>query len=381
MLVRAVGDARHCFSQVRSWIKYQVLQIIRSPVRAIVLRPAIADSIHLRPGHHMKAIALIETLDHVCARYRIAAFAPGLRAAGCDVTFAAIPRSALRRLLLFSRLKGFDAVILQRRLLPSYQLKYLRRNSRRLLFDFDDAVFYRDSYDRRGIVSAQRERRFRNVMSAADEVIAGNDFLREHAVAGGAAPGSVHVIPTCVDPAKYPIAVHHANEALTLTWIGSSGTLRALEKRRELFDELAARFPKMRLKIICDRFPDFAPQMVVPIRWSEENEASEVAAGDIGINLMPDDLWGRGKCGLKILQYYAAGLPVIANSVGVHTEMVQSGITGLLANTVKEWIDAICALSNPEQRRAMGVAARKYVEERFSVAAYSSAFVNIVTRA
>jgi len=96
---------------------------------------------------------------------------------------------------------------------------------------------------------------------------------------------------------------------------------------------------------------------------------------------MPDDLWSRGKCGLKILQYYAAGLPVVANSIGVHATMVQPGITGLLADTVNEWVDAICALSDWEQRRVMGAVARKYVEERFSVAAYSNPFVNLVARA
>ena len=31
---------------------------------------------------------------------------------------------------------------------------------------------------------------------------------------------------------------------------------------------------------------------------------------------LPDDLWSRGKCGLKVLQYQAAGLPVVANPVG-----------------------------------------------------------------
>jgi hypothetical protein len=328
----------------------------------------------------MKAIALIEAPNHVCARYRIAAFAPALRDAGCDVTFATIPRDGLGRLLLFSKLAKFDAVILQRRLLPTYQLKYLRRKARRLIFDFDDAVFHRDSYDRRGIVSAQRERRFRSVVSAADEVIAGNEFLRGHAVSGGAHAGSVHLIPTCVDPGKYPMADHHAKEALTLTWIGSSGTLRSLERRRELFEELAARFPTMRLRIICDRFPDFASQMVVPMRWAEANEASELAAGDIGIAWMPDDLWSRGKCGLKVLQYCAAGLPIIANSVGIHAEMVQPGITGLFADTVKEWIEAIRVLSDSERRRVMGKAARKYVDERFSVAAHTKPFVDIVTR-
>lgn len=328
----------------------------------------------------MKAIALIERPGHVCARYRFAAFAPALSDAGCSLTFAAIPRLALIRLRLFSKLRAFDTVLLQRRLLPANQVKYLRQNSRRLIFDFDDAVFCRDSYSPWGIASTKRQRRFRNIMSAADEVIAGNGFLKEHAVASGAQAGSVHVIPTCVDPSKYPLANHHSKEVLNLVWVGSSSTLQGIEQRRTLFEKLADRFPKMRLRLICDRFPHFERPPIVSIRWSEANEAAEIAVGDIGISWVPDDLWSKGKCGLKILQYYAAGLPVIANSVGVHAEMIQSGITGLLADTDEQWIDAICILSDAETRRRMGKAARKRVEQRYSVAAHRHRFVDIVTR-
>jgi glycosyltransferase involved in cell wall biosynthesis len=328
----------------------------------------------------MRAIALIERPGHVCARYRFAAFASALGDAGCSLTFAAIPRIALGRLLLFSKLGGFDTVLLQRRLLPTYQLKYLRHKSRRLIFDFDDAVFCRDSYSLWGIASTKRERRFRNIMSAADEVIAGNGFLKERAVASGAEAGSVHVIPTCVDPSRYPLADHHSKEVLNLVWVGSSSTLQGIEMRRRLFEKLSDRFPNVRLRLICDRFPDFARPPMESILWSEANESAEIAVGDIGISWVPDDLWSTGKCGLKILQYYAAGLPVIANSVGVHAEMIQSGITGLLADTDEQWIDAICTLSQPETRRRMGKAARKCVEQRYSVAAHRHRFVDIVTR-
>ena len=328
----------------------------------------------------MRAIALIETFGHVSARYRLAAFAPALSEAGCPLTFAAIPRGALRRLLLFSKAAAFDTVLLQRRLLPAYQLKYLRRTSRRLIFDFDDAVFCRDSYDPRGIASTYREGLFRNVMSAADDVIAGNDFLKERAAASGARRDSIHVIPTCVDPGRYPPANHDAKEVLNLVWIGSSSTLQGLERRRGLFQNVARRLPKMQLRIICDRFPDFAQPPLVSIRWSEATEAAEIAAGDIGISLVPNDLWSRGKCGLKVLQYYAAGLPVIANSVGVHAQMIRCGITGMLADTDEQWIEAIRALSEPETRRRLGRAGRECLEQRYSLAAYRHRLVDIVTR-
>jgi glycosyltransferase involved in cell wall biosynthesis len=327
----------------------------------------------------MKAIALIESSRHVSARYRIAAFAPALENAGCSVTFAAIPRGALSRALLFSRLRAFDSVLLQRRLLPNYQLKFLRRFARRLIFDFDDAVFCHDSYDPRGIVSAPRERQFQLIMSTADDVIAGNSFLKEQAIAGGANESAVHVVPTCVDPRRYPLADHCSNEFLDVVWVGSSSTLQGLERSRDLFEKLADRFPKLRLRLISDRFPDFVRPPVVSIPWSEANEAAEIASGDIGISWVPDDLWSKGKCGLKVLQYYAAGLPAIANSIGVHPEMIQPGITGLLADTNEQWLDAIDALSEPKVRRIMGKRARDLVENRYSVAVNQDRFVQIVT--
>jgi glycosyltransferase involved in cell wall biosynthesis len=326
----------------------------------------------------VKTIALIEAPGHVSARYRIAAFVPALRNVGCSLTFAVIPRSALNRLLLFSKLRAFDAVLLQRRLLPGYQLKYLRLNARRLIFDFDDLVFCHDSYDPRGIVSVQRERQFRMLMSAADEVIAGSSFLRESAVTNGAKENAVHVIPTSVDPSKYPPADHRSKEILDLVWIGSSSTLKGLERCRELFENLADRFSTIRLRLICDRFPDFTRPPIVSIPWNEATEAAELAAGDIGISCVPDDLWSKGKCGLKILQYYAASLPVIANSVGVHTEMIRSGITGMLADTDEQWLEAICLLSQPEVRRRMGKVAREYVQQQYSVDANRDKFVDLV---
>ena len=327
----------------------------------------------------MKVAALVKSLDNVCARYRIAPFIPALRDASCAVTMLPIPGNLAARMLMFARLKSFDVVILQRRLFPSYEVKFLRRNSRRLIFDFDDAIFCHDSYDPRGVESKQRARRFRNLMGQVDGVIAGNDFLRDEAIIAGASAPSVRMIPTCVEPRDYTPAVPRRKEFLDLVWIGASGTLRSVVLQKQFFERVADRFPNLRLRMICDRFPDFARPPIVPIRWSLRTEAAELAAGDIGISRLPDDRWSRGKCGVKILQYCAAGLPVIANPVGVHSEMIESGVSGILADTDEAWFDAIDALADPSLRSRMGAEGRKSVE-RYSVAAHYQGFVEMITR-
>ena len=114
-------------------------------------------------------------------------------------------------------------MILQRKLLPGWQLRALRRYSRHLVYDFDDAVRFRDSYDERGHESRWRSRRFAQTVRMADTVVAGNDFLADCALRDGAKVERVHVIPTCVEPAIYPIARQDAaadHHRPCLDWFG-----------------------------------------------------------------------------------------------------------------------------------------------------------------
>jgi glycosyltransferase involved in cell wall biosynthesis len=329
----------------------------------------------------MKALALVDTPDHVCSRYRIRAFEPALDAAGWSLTVEGLARGPLARWSQFRRAARFDAVILQRKLLAPWQFQVLRRHARHLVFDFDDAVLYRDSFDPRGPECPRRGARFAKTVQQADAVLAGNDFLADCALRSGAAPARVRVIPTCIDIGRYvPRAARGASGSLELVWIGSSSTLQGLEQQRSLWERLGREVPGARLRLVCDRFVTFESLPVVAVPWSESTEAAELAVGEVGISWIPDDVWSRGKCGLKVLQYQAAGLPVVANPVGVHPEMIKPGVNGFLATTPDEWIDAARRLAQaPQQREAMGRAARKAVETGYSVDVWAQTFVAAMT--
>jgi glycosyltransferase involved in cell wall biosynthesis len=314
----------------------------------------------------MRWIGLLEGPGHVSARYRLAAFAPYLQHAGHTLELRPLPRRWWARVQLFRRLRGAN-VILQRRLLAGWEVAFLRRQSRYLVFDFDDALFLRDSFSRRGLHDPRRLRRFVATVRACDAVAAGNTFL--HAQAARWCP-AVHVIPTCVDPPRYPLARHDRRGAVQLVWVGSSSTLCGLEAVRPLMEEVGRRVPGLQLKLVCDRFLQYHHLPVLPCPWSEAGEVEDIAGADVGISWVPDDLWSRGKCGLKVLQYMAAGLPVVANPVGVQAEMVRHGETGFLAETPAQWVEAIGRLAHdPDLRRRMGQAGRRRVESGYSVGA------------
>ena len=117
------------------------------------------------------------------------------------------------------------------------------------------------------------------------------------------------------------------------------------------------------------------------VPWTEAGEAEAIASSDIGIGWVPDDPWSRGKCGLKILQYQAAGLPVVANPVGVQAEFVRDGVTGFQARTTEQWVDAVRWLAEePALRRNLGANGRAAVEARYSVAAGGRQWVALLDR-
>ena len=330
----------------------------------------------------MNVLALIEAPDHVCYRYRIRAFEPAFQALGGSVQVEPLAADFFPRLLQLRSAQKYEATIVQRRLLAGWQLRILRGRARRLVFDFDDAVLHRDSNDKRGPNCPRRSRRFRAMMSVADSVIAGNAFLAQCAVDHGASPDRIHVIPTCVATDRYPAhpPTNRRRDGLDLAWIGSSSTLKGLESRADLWEALGRRFSSLRLRMICDRFAEFPQLAIDRITWSEASEVSELGRCHAGVSWIPEDLWSQGKCGLKIIQYMAAGLPVIANPYGVHPEIIADGETGILARDPEEWIEALQWLSlYPADRIAIGRASRARAVEHYSVAAWAGRFLTALT--
>ncbi len=331
----------------------------------------------------MEALALVEAPDHVCCRYRVRAFEGALAASGWSLAIEPLATGLIGRLAQFGRAGRFDSVLLQRKLLPGWQLRELRRRSNHLIFDFDDAVLYRDSYDRRGPYHRRRAERFKRTVQAADDVIAGNAFLANCALKAGARPDRVRVIPTCIalDSAR-PAAGARRSDGPELVWIGSASTLAGLARRRPLWERIGREVPGVRLRMVCDTFLRFDSLPVIAVPWSEPTEAADVAAADIGVSWIPDDLWSRGKCGLKVLQYQAAGLPVLANPVGVHPEMIRPGVNGFLPSNPDEWVEAVRRLAeDPDLARRLGRAGRASLESNYSVESWAPAFVAAVAGA
>jgi len=112
--------------------------------------------------------------------------------------------------------------------------------------------------------------------------------------------------------------------------------------------------------------------------WHEETEAEQISRMDIGIMPLPDGPWEKGKCGYKLIQYMATGIPVVASPVGVNVDIVSNSQCGILASTSDDWFNALdTLLREKEIRQQYGVAGRKAVERTYSLQVQSQVLSRI----
>jgi glycosyltransferase involved in cell wall biosynthesis len=254
-----------------------------------------------------------------------------------------------------------DVVVVLRKTFPAPFLRLLRYRARRLVFDFDDAIFCATD----GSPSITRMRRFAAMAGVCDSVMAGNCFLARQA---GCFNRKVTLVPTALAVERYAITAEKPVDSIDLVWIGSSSTRKYLIDALPFLRSAASRVPGLRLKVIADfDLPD-AGFPVLPVRWQADTEAQELASAHIGIAPMRDDDWSRGKCALKVLQYMAAGLPVVSSRCGVNAEIIEDGVDGFLADDEASWAGRIAELAASAARReAMGEAGREKVAAEFDL--------------
>lgn len=313
----------------------------------------------------MKVLFLIQGFQVAASRYRVLQYLPYLESNGVEATVSLYPRTFKENLQFFATLPQYDILFLQRKRFNQPKLALLRKRAKRIVYDFDDSVMYRNS-KAKDPISRTRRRRFVQMIKASDFVIAGNEFLKSQVLP---IHSNVEVIPTSIDEEKYHLKVYPAEkERVILGWIGDHGSIHYLEKMRPIFENLGKRYPSVDLKIVCDVFFDCDQMKVIKKYWSSEEEVSDLQSFDIGLMPLVDDPWSWGKCGLKIIQYQCVGVPVVCTPVGINRDLVEDGVNGFYAMTPEQWEEKLSILiEDSALREKMGLEGRKRVLSRYTL--------------
>lgn len=251
--------------------------------------------------------------------------------------------------------------------MPAWVEVVLAKLGVRYVVDYDDAIFHNYDLARNKWIRRLLGRKIDSVMRHSACVIAGNEYLADRARNSGAK--KVVVIPTVVDHHRYP-ARQDTSQPLTVGWIGSPTTQKYVEHLLPALQVLAQQ-QAFRL-LLVGATADIAgrlPGINVDVQpWSEDTEAALIREMDIGIMPLEDGPWEKGKCGYKLIQYMASGVPVVASPVGVNPSIVDGAGCGFLATEIDEWNEAFRKLiTDVALRERLGCAGRAAVYKGFSI--------------
>lgn len=235
----------------------------------------------------------------------------------------------------------------------------------RYVVDYDDAIFHNYDQHRFWLVRKILAKKIDVVMRHSALVTAGNDYLAQRARDAGAK--NIEVIPTVVDVDRYFFTPKTNTQNLVVGWIGSPATQHYLFELTPVFKNLKKQFNVDFVAVgASQKGLENTPVNVE--QWTEEAEVSSIQKFDIGIMPLTDSLWERGKCGYKLIQYMACGVPVVGSSVGVNKQIIKHGENGFLVKKLLDWEFMLATLLKSEELRLhMGLQGRKQVENWYSV--------------
>ncbi len=105
----------------------------------------------------------------------------------------------------------------------------------------------------------------------------------------------------------------------------------------------------------------------------------ELARMDVGVMPLPDRPYERGKCAYKLLQYGAAGLPVIGSPVGANASIL-TAMGAAAPETQADWVDAVEGVlgATAGERRRLGDRAEAVVSADFSFARWKPQMLELL---
>jgi glycosyltransferase involved in cell wall biosynthesis len=308
-------------------------------------------------------------LDTASTRYRVLNMFPYLEEYGVSCEFAEIPSSGdftSKISFAFNILKQaiqHDVVFIQKTLFPPWFLKLINKLVDGIIFDYDDAVYTSPPKKNGG-----RPVLLNDNLANVNVVIAGSPILSTYAKTHAS---KVYCLPTSIPKEEYKKwTPRQRKNTSRLGWIGNPENLIYIDMVAAVLERILDNYPELELWVITSGNLPVEPlrsrKDVIYKQWSREQELELLSSVDIGIRPLSDDEWTRAKGGFtSVVQCMALQLPVIVSPVGMLTDMIENGETGLFAIKNEQWMKSISYLvDNTELRQEMGQKACKSLSEQ-----------------
>jgi glycosyltransferase involved in cell wall biosynthesis len=286
----------------------------------------------------------------------------------------------MRRIRLLFSVHKYGYIFLQREAAPLgppvFEWFCSKVFGKKVIYDFDDAIWMEHISDNNSMAKRFKSvHKVKNICKWSYKVSCGNEYLCNYARKYNS---NVVYNPTCVDTEKrHNILACHDVSRVTIGWTGSFSTLKYIEAVTPVLKKLQDKYD-FDIKIICNQKPQFDLKNLYYVEWSEENEVKELATCQIGLMPLTKDEWSEGKCGFKLIQYLALGIPAVSSPVGVNKRIVDDGVNGILCETQEEWYNGIEKLLNEKElRKKMGEDGRRKIIKSYSLLSNKKNFLDL----
>ena len=279
---------------------------------------------------------------------------------------------------------GVDLMVFQRQHRPE-SFALMRRAQRRgikAVYDLDDDLFsvppeVQPAHSCYALENVQQQ--IREFLRYADAVVVSTREL-EKVVVQHTVDTPVYVLENTLDAEMWdmPFTQRQAREPGPVT-IGYAGShshvpdlvpiLPALERVMESCEDVRLHFvgwPEV-ADLSPDMFELYADRIQVD-GWAEIHRLPFLMRDmDIGLAPLRDNRFNRSRSGIKALQYWGLGIPVVVSPLPGY-KLVDPNVNGLFANFEHSWERALeMLIADAPLRRRMGMAGRVKMLERYDI--------------
>ncbi len=309
----------------------------------------------------MHILAIVSRdLEKGSTKYRLAQYLDYLASRGATVEF--VRRDALDGTTV-AKARQADLLFNQKCLIRQGLSRQLIAASRRVVFDFDDAIYTRPGRPYSRFTQFKVNQRLHLWLRNASVVMPANDYLAKFARGHS---DTVAVIPMALDLKVWQPTGKRGAQPVTLGWAGAPVNVHLLERLEPALAKVLQRFPQVRLAV----FSGQRPRLTIPFDYQPFLPGAEpafVSGLDIGLLPLLDEEFTRGKSPIKSLQYLACGVPVVGNVFGATAEILKPD-NSIAVTTEHDWLAALERLIiEPELRRTLGANGRQFVARRHDV--------------
>lgn len=288
--------------------------------------------------------------------------------------------SYLNRFLKLFTLPRYNIIYIEYELFPylppffEYFLKFL---GFKIVSDYDDAIFHNYDANKFWLIRFFLTNKIKSVMRLSNMVICGNPYLFNYAKFVN---DKSFEIPTCIEFKKYSITkISNKNDKFIIGWIGSKTTSKnVLLIAKALKNFSLEYFCEIRLIGFDEALlPKLGLSNVKSIKWNSEDEVTNIEKFTVGIMPLEDKLFEKGKCGFKLIQYMACGIPTISTPFEANVKINRNN-NNLFAITEIDWFNCLKTVyENRDFYRRVGELNKQIVKKHYSVENNYTYYLNI----